>query len=163
MSFRKRIFKILGLGCLLTTTSLAWALPSYTITDLGTTLGGDSFATGINTSGQVVGYSYADTGWPSHAFLYTNGVITDLGTLGGEFSYAYDINDNGQVVGVSVNGTGTRAFIYSNGFMTALGTLGGTWSAAYGINNSGQIIGESSRAGKVGQHAFLYNLSLIHI
>ncbi|CDH44634.1 PEP-CTERM sorting domain-containing protein [Candidatus Contendibacter odensensis] len=149
--------KLLILIALLFISSPAWALPSYTITDLGTTMGGDSFATGINIHGQVIGYSYADTGWPPHAFLYSNGITTDLGTLGGEFSYAYGINNNGQVVGVSQTNTSTRAFLYVNGVMTAIGTLGGAWSAAYDINDNGQIIGESARAGDTSQHAFLHS------
>jgi probable HAF family extracellular repeat protein len=68
----------------------------YTLTDLGTLGGLESWGTGINANGQVVGYSYV-SGTHSHAFLYSKGMMTDLGTLGGFssdlFSYAYGIND----------------------------------------------------------------------
>src|SRR5215207_10175943 len=55
--------------------------------DLGTLGGTNSYAYGINDSGQVVGYSDTANSGP-HAFLYdsTNG-MKDLGTLGGTNSY----------------------------------------------------------------------------
>jgi probable HAF family extracellular repeat protein len=70
------------------------------ITDLGTLPGGDfSVAHGINSRGQVVGWSNTASGG-SHAFLWEDGRMTDLGTLpGGEFSQALGINARGQVVG----------------------------------------------------------------
>ena len=71
------------------------------ITDLGTLPGGDfSVAWGINSRGQVVGYSQTASGATIHAFLWEDGRMTDLGTLpGGEFSVAHGINARGQVVG----------------------------------------------------------------
>ena len=46
---------------------------TYTITDMGTLGGGtNSYAYGVNTSGQVVGYSTITTG-VYHAFVYTGG------------------------------------------------------------------------------------------
>ena len=43
--------------------------PTYTIIDLGTLGGGNSFAHGINAQGQVVGYSTTGAG-DTHAFLW---------------------------------------------------------------------------------------------
>ena len=68
------------------------------------TLGGDSSrATGINDSGQVVGYSSPTESYYYHAFITgPNGVgMTDLGALGEYHTYARGINDAGQVVGGS--------------------------------------------------------------
>ena len=78
---------------------------SYSVTDLGT-VGGpnaeegtNSYAYGINASGQVVGTSFISANNVTHAFLYSGGTMQDLGTLGGRQSYAYGINASGQVVG----------------------------------------------------------------
>ena len=57
----------------------AYAQSGYTITDLGS-LGGDSYAYGINNSGQVTGVYYTATAY--HAFLYSNGAMRDIGNPG---------------------------------------------------------------------------------
>ena len=139
--------------------------PPYTsMTDLGT-LGRyngheASWVSGINSSGQVVGFSYSiyhlpsDPAWPSrHAFVisppYTN--MIDLGTLpgGDSGSSASGINDAGQITGTSFGqtSTGFHAFLMSPPYtaMADLGTLpSGMYSAATGINNRGQVVGYAS-------------------
>ena len=50
------------------------------MTDLGT-LGGSSFAYGVNDSGEIVGYSWPTNGDNPAAFLYLNGVMIDLNSL----------------------------------------------------------------------------------
>ena len=77
--------------------------------DLGTLGGLNSYAFGINDSGQAVGYSsIMFTGDPEHAFRTApNGPIvqgpggSDLGTLGGQKSFATAVNNSGQTVGFS--------------------------------------------------------------
>ena len=132
----------------------------YTVTDLGTLGGTVSQATGINSSGQVMGHAYTSSN-VYHAFLYSGGTMTDLGTLGGERSWAYDINDSGQVVGVAMyDSSWWHAFLYnsSNGTMIDIDaeTSGVNNSGAYGINNSGQIVGYASFSTHA-SHAFLYS------
>ena len=125
-----------------------------------------SSAYAINSSGQVVGYSYTGSNVPAHAFRTAanspiNPATDDLGTLGGAGSYsqAFGINASGQVVGTSLTFTG---ILGQHAFRTAanspinpatddLGTFGGTStvfgfpnSAARGINASGQVVGEAS-------------------
>src|SRR5215471_11978733 len=57
------------------------------------TLGGEyGQPRGINTSGQIAGYSTLATG-SYRAFLYTGGQMTDIGTLGADYSVAYGLND----------------------------------------------------------------------
>lgn len=131
---------------------------SYTATSLGSLGGGTSFATGINDSGAVTGYSTrADTA--THAFRWSAGVMTDLGTLGGADSHADGINNQGVVVGTSIFAGGvlpTYAFIYSNVSMADLGTLGGNDSEAYAINSSNVCVGFSLLSDNVTFHAFMY-------
>jgi probable HAF family extracellular repeat protein len=112
------------------------------MTDLGS-LGGYSYAFGINNQGQVVGWSYlsGSTG-PLHAVLWDNGVMTDLGTLGGNFSQAYGINDQGQIVGSSTTAGGAQhAVVWANGTITDLGTPPGRYiGSATAINDQGQVV-----------------------
>jgi probable HAF family extracellular repeat protein len=127
--------------------------------DLGT-LGGDrSVAYGINSSGQVSGWSWTSGDGYQDAFLYSNGSMLNLGDLQqyGERpgSFAFGMNNSGQVVGIG----DLNAFLYSNGSMQDLGTLyGGPRSAAQAINNNGQVVGYSWIPGGA-SHAFLYSNS----
>jgi probable HAF family extracellular repeat protein len=120
------------------------------VTDLGTLGGNGAIPTGINTSGQVTGYSWkSPAGFgPRRAFLYSDGKMTELPAVIG-----WAINASGQVVGASGNG---RAFLYSGGKVTELGTLDGIYSSAYGINDHGQVVGSLSK-GFPDSRAFLYS------
>jgi probable HAF family extracellular repeat protein len=133
---------------------------------IGTLYGGDSYAYGINASGQVVGAS-TDAAGNSRAFLYSGGTLTDLGTLGGSTAQASGINDAGMIVGGSQPGAafpndGAHAFLYHNGTMQDLGTLGGGFSWADAINDAGQVAGVSLIAGDVAWHPFLYSGGVMH-
>ncbi len=114
-----------------------------------------SCATGINNSGQVVGYSGYYDG-PERAFLWENGQVCDLGSLGGTNSHATGINNQGQMVGFSTNSNGDRrAFLWHNGIMQDIGTLEGRATYAYGINDNGQVIGKSYTLN--GYNAFIWD------
>lgn len=79
----------------------------------------NSYATGINENGQVVGYSYGlDNGsYRYRAFMWDNGAIADLNSLidpalGWALTVANAVNEQGQIVGLGVNATGqSRAFL----------------------------------------------------
>lgn len=132
----------------------------YSVADLETLGGRQSFAYALNGNGQVTGWSQTSLGF-QHAFLYGNSQMVDLGTLEPDSpapfsSYGYSINDAGQVVGVSGLSVGRffgSAFLYSNAQMMVLGPLGVTNPAsyAYGINNTGQVIVDR------GGSAFVYS------
>ncbi len=129
-----------------------------------------SAATGINSNGDVVGYSTALANI-RHAFLWTaGGGMQDLGSLGGVMrdSHAHGINSSGMVVGyASLSNTyppmGPHAFKWTaSGGMVDLGTLGGSSASyasyAYAVNDSGQIVGYSTGSSAASQgEAFLYS------
>jgi len=122
------------------TRAFYWTATSG-IQDLG--VGINTFAQGINNSGEIVGYN-----GDSHAFVWTAATgAQDLGTLGGTISSASGINDSGEVVGYSnlLNYDGDHAFLWTkSGGMMDIHTLGdGENSIAYGINASGQVSGSA--------------------
>lgn len=139
---------VLGMGILvginLYPASASAVAPRYKVTDLSPFgYSRSSGAYGINSSGQVVGWTASGVGEP-HAFFWQNGVMQDLGTLGaGTLSMAYGINNSGQVVGIAEapSRVDFHAFLWQEGSsMQDLGDLGhGSW--AYGINASGQVAG----------------------
>jgi probable HAF family extracellular repeat protein len=145
---------------------------SYTITDLGTLGGTESFGSGLNAGGQVAGASYTTGGAAYHSFLWkpatpngASGTKTDLGTLGGSQSFGNGLNASGQVVGESstTGDTADHAFLWkpstpggTSGTMYDLGTLGGTESFGGAINTGGQVAGFSYTTGHADYHAFLW-------
>lgn len=139
--------------------------PSGTIKDIGT-LGQDSYATKINDSGMVVGYSVttdAQLGYAQyHPFLYNGTTMIDIGARLGGNGFANAINNQGQVVGGSGNPSTNTAWIYENGKLTDLNTLipagVGSLTNATDINNKGQIVGVGIHNGH--SEAFLLNPSV---
>jgi probable HAF family extracellular repeat protein len=67
---------------------------------------------GINSAGDVVGYSKGAAGM--RAFLWTKtGGMQDLGVLeGGNSSRAFNVNASRAVVGTSTSAAGDRAFVW---------------------------------------------------
>jgi probable HAF family extracellular repeat protein len=126
--------------------------------DLGS-LGGTSYALGINASGTVVGY-YISVETEVRPFVWTqSGGMQDIGTLGGQGGVASGINDAGEVVGWANTASGqVHAFRWNakNG-MKDLGTLGGISSSATAINKLGQVTGSSTKRGNKVSHAFLWS------
>ena len=102
-------------------------------------------ATGINDSGQVVGYT---TSGGVKSFLYSNGAFHYSKTVGERA-----INNAGQSLGSRQNAT-----LYQGNVATDLGTLGGYGSTGYGLNNLGQAVGEATLPGNNQTYsAFLYS------
>jgi hypothetical protein len=119
--------------------------PQYTVEDLGTFNSLVPHVTGVNASGQVVGYVDAATG--PQAVRYTNGPGWEAipGVDGGGFSVATGINAAGDVVGYYVGDSGLHPFRYRDG--TGVETIafleGGMFGVGMAINDAGTIVGAS--------------------
>lgn len=118
----------------------------YDIIDLGTLGGYLSRATGVNNSGQVVGYSVTSSD-VHRAFLWQDNVMTDLGTLPSHTkSFALAINNHGHIVGHSASTSGDIdvPIIYKDGTIRRIALpepYTGENGTATAINDNGQIIG----------------------
>jgi len=127
-----------------------------------------SAANGINSSGQVAGFSYANALYP-HAVLWSMGndgkyALQDLGDFGAPGSKAFWINDAGEVVGYAQDQNHfNRAFLWTNGTLMNLGSLNSdTCSAALGINSKTQIIGNSGDCHNFVSRPFLWQSGSIY-
>jgi len=112
-----------------------------TMTDLGSIVGGTSWATAVNEQGTLCGWRKAQDGTFS-AFLYDYlaGALQQIDPLPGKSNVmALAINDIGYVVGQSED----HAFLRTaDGQLIDLGP-----GIAQGINNLGQIVGASTASG----------------
>ena len=152
MNIKKCLVYLLTSLSLLTVNS---ANGLYVFTDLGTLGGISSRATGINNSGQVVGFSFISSNAANHATLWSESTVTDLGTLGGSESYARAINNAGQIVGTAYtnNNAGLNATLWNGATTNILGVA----SQASDINNMGQIAGMTYVNFGTGYHATVWN------
>src|SRR5262249_34723762 len=138
----------------------ARVMPIYTYTTLDDPSSTqDTYAYGINDTGQIVGYYYIGTTASTHGFLRNGSTYTPLddslavGSAGG--TLAFGINASGQIVGQYADLSGTHGFLYSGGAYTTLNDpSANNFTRAYGINASGQIVGQYRDASAV-VHGFL--------
>lgn len=114
----------------------------------------DSYALGLNDTGQVAGAAVWDG--RMQAFVWGPGGLQMLSTPG-SWSAAYDINNAGQVVGTYSSGGAFQAFAWTaSGGVRSLGTLGGRSSYAMSVSDTGWIAGSAmTSAGYL--HAFLWD------
>jgi probable HAF family extracellular repeat protein len=92
---------LIALGLIVGLAGDANAQSTYSFTTLdvpGASFPGPIVATGINDSGQIVGYYPAADG-TYHGFLLSDGNYTTLDVPGWSDTFASGINDSGQIVG----------------------------------------------------------------
>jgi probable HAF family extracellular repeat protein len=110
--------------------------------NLGTLGGYESFANGINDSGQVVGWSETVLGsYATNAFVFSTSTnMKDLGNFGGGDGVAQLVNNSGLVLSLRDVASNT-AHVYvtdsRTGITTDMGPYGANGRVAY--NNRGQI------------------------
>ena len=109
-----------------------------------------TIATGVNDSGQIVGYFSDSTG--RHGFLDTNGVFTTINFPSAALTDASGINNAGQIVGgfQATLAQLPQGFLETSGIFSVILGLG-----AAGINSSGQIVGTLGMPGITSETAFL--------
>ena len=114
---------------------------------------------GINSSGQVAGYSSLPNIAGQHTVRWTGTTAEDLGSLGGTNSYGLGINRFGTVVGSSAlaNGGGDAFYTVGNAMidLNSLLPAGSNWqlTGANAINDDGWITGAGTINGQT--HAYL--------
>jgi uncharacterized membrane protein len=116
----------------------AEAIPySFTTIDVPNAPPGRTFARGINTADQIVGFWDDASG--SHGFLYSGGSFTTIDVPNATGTNVSGINDAGQIVGTYGLFHG---FLYSGGSFSTIDVPNvSAGTNARGINNAGQIVG----------------------
>jgi len=108
----------------------------------------NSFGSGINDAGTVVGYDGAFLGRSqAYAASWLNGELIRMPAPGTSVSFASAINNAGQTVGNSIEtrSGNFQALLWNGVTPVKLGGLpGDTQTSAYAINEAGQIVGTST-------------------
>jgi probable HAF family extracellular repeat protein len=147
------VLGLVALGLLLGTSGQARSQSNYTYTTLDAQGGlTPTFASGVNASGQIVGYYSGAMGF--HGFLFDQGSYTTLDVPNSSDNHASGINAAGQIVGYYSGAMGFHGFLFDQGSYIRLDVPGSTETMASAINASGRIVGDYHTAGG-GTYAFL--------
>jgi probable HAF family extracellular repeat protein len=140
--------------------------PRYTVTDIGTLGGLESYCTAISNNGWIVGGAKNTLG-QTKAFRFRNGEMTNLGSLPGLlYASANGVNEHGDVVGVSaaaVNlfGSTAQPWLVRNQQWLDLDPFNnGVYATAMDINSAGVVIGTNSFTGAGSVESFVWSSGL---
>lgn len=114
-----------------------------------------SIATGLNTSGLIVGV-YDDVAGSAHGFSTSDSItFTDVDFPGATDTQAIDVNDAGTIVGDYFDAASVEhGFVSSGGTFTAIDFPGAKSTAVGGINANGDVVGGYTDTAGV-THGFL--------
>jgi probable HAF family extracellular repeat protein len=115
-------------------------------------------ATGINNTGNIVGYYDLGGNTPEDSYLDIGGTFTALAMPGVVDTFALGIGNSGLVVGNFISSDLSRhGFLYINGTYTQIDVPGGITTVPDGVNADGEIVGTYQIAGSGATNGFLYN------
>ena len=117
---------------------------SPTFTDINALLPANfnSQATGVNNSGEVVGFYQYDAAGDFSAFMDVAGTITSFQFPGSLSSQALGVNNLGEIVGDYLDAGGVmHGFLDDLGAFTSLDPAGSTATTINGINDQGTVVG----------------------
>lgn len=101
----------------------------------------NSQATGVNNTGEVVGF-YQNGAGNFSAFTDIGGAIKSFEALGSLSTQALGVNDLGQIVGDYVDVVGVmHGFLDTGGLFITIDLPGSTATTINGINDHGQVVG----------------------
>ncbi len=119
--------------------------PKLTLTTIAVPGAAVTFATGINTKGDIVGFFGQSLLGSFSGFLYSEGVFTYFDYPGQQVTEPGGINDSGLIVGLATQEAGQRStvvgFLYDGISFTTLQDGRYAVTNAYGINNVGTVVG----------------------
>lgn len=98
-----------------------------------------AYATGINSLGQIVGWT--TEGSAGDSYLFANGKFKKIDVGGALQTVAFSINDSGIVIGYYQDAGQVSAFALYKNKLISFGYPGAVETLAYGISNAGQVVG----------------------
>ena len=114
-----------------------------------------TYAIGVNNSGEIVGEFVRTPSSLTESFLYRRGVFSAVSAPNSRITQALGINDAGQIVGVFLGNDGPfHGFVESRGNFATVDFPGSVGTSVQGINNSGEIVG-NWEGPDGGEHGFI--------
>lgn len=155
----KRMMLCMCAVAALSASAFAGSILKYKVTPLDNGASPDTYVTGINDSGKIVGYT-VDADSLSTPMTWTlAGVGTPLPALPGSNGHAEPtrVNASGAISGLSRTADGqTHAVMWKpDGTIVDIPTLGGATAFAQDISDNGVVVG-SSYVANGGSHAFTW-------
>ena len=125
-----------------TTRSFLRRRGAVTVFNPDTLAAANSWATGINNLGDIVGY-FHDAGYQYHGYVLSNGVYAQIDAPVPYATIPFGINDRGDVVGTLYFGSGlpNYGFLRRDRVFHDIKVPEAYWTQALGVNNRGDVVG----------------------